>query len=405
MTHIRKGYLLLLLGALFLSCNDEDFARNEQAAGEPPKEAPAKKKYAFAAPCEVGDEGDLTYEFDLRGSPSGNIVKLDGAICQKKAEEVKIVPKHILMSIDISGSMDDVDPLTAGSCKRLEAASALLDVVKNRFEDTKNLSFSASYFGSRGQDLFGGIGVEEFEKNYLNAQTFCRFENQATNYEAAFMTIQGQVTAGPEGADNYIFMITDGVPSLDNAGTECQDFQTREVISEVCMEKGAAAAQALREVAPELNVLFLTDPRNEAVSEANRSYLVEKIAGRESRVKFAGDASDAARRIRDFEIPEGPKTEGDIEAQAQWEEGLESPKLELEQTGAGKWSFSTQFELPGEEKTYLLRIKPKLEGKTVNKDITIRIKVTISEDTDESSDGSGDADVKIEEEEEEASAS
>ena len=347
-------FFTLLLVITSISCqknNNKFVAHDETKPSEP-------TPFEFTAACQGKSETERVFSYDIEAGSNGSAITVQGSFCALEPKEVEGL-KTILFSIDYSGSMAEVDPLTSGSCKRLEAASALLDTLDQRFSQKDLVRVSAIKFGDSASKLIEDVSLSEFINNHLNPEIFCNYNRHNTNFEASFTMLESMIKDKDEAVkkDTHIFMLTDGLPTISDSDGVC--YRHKVQLSEDCLISSATAAKNLRQVTDHLNVLFLSDPESEEQSEKNKNYLINEIAGQEDRVKFAKSASEAVAQIKDFEIPETNLDSLTAKARSEgFEDAPIDPSIKLTKKDDGTWHFSTTFLIPAEAGTYRLYIDP-----------------------------------------------
>lgn len=379
MTYFYQLYLTCLtIPVLILSCNKESFkGQTEIKPAEPPKVT-----RELNADCEAGSVHNSQYEFDVEGAKGGTTIKLKGALCAPKIEEVETKRLHIMFAIDISGSMQEVDPLVAGSCKRFEAAKALSDDLLDRFEDPELIRVHALYFGDGATAAFSGdISLKEFSESQLTTDIFCYTPTprQSTNYDAAFQW--AEATLREVNDESHFYMITDGEPTLDEKGSICFDPATGEIENLECKASARDSATKLREITTNVNVLFLSDPIDPAESEKNRDFLSTDITGDDNRVKFASSAKEAAKEIQSFEKPQAENVYGDdLIVVGGLEDGANPVDFSVNSDDNRRWTYEATFELPKKSGDYKISVMLQdQDGNPTDLTTDIIIRLTIAE--------------------------
>lgn len=138
----------------------------------------------------------------------------------------KVGRLSILFVIDLSGSMDDNDPLVSDDCERHKAVLALVKDLKDKLKPGDEVSVGAVGFSAEAQVLSPFVPLADFEKA-ATAKTFCQMlEN--TDYEKAFKlaatTVGDLKPIDGVTAPIAAYFVTDGLPtstrqaSVDAAG-------------------------------------------------------------------------------------------------------------------------------------------------------------------------------------------
>lgn len=371
---VKNGLLALGLVTLAAACNNNEFNGKNDVAALPPKVSDV------AVPCEQGND-KLEKDVEVIANKSGGIVNIKGSFCKVLNDQIAVQGPHINFIIDYSGSMNQIDPLVGGSCKRLEAARALSDSLESKFKDNYDkVEFSLLQFSSQAGMLVNGVvDGKTFKAQYLNSNVFCTSVNGATNYQAAFEMARAQVFASMNGErEKHVFMFTDGVPTLGMVNGMIVGCDQDSLDDKRCRDAGQAAAEALRaEVAGlNLNVLFLTDAANTSEA-ANRAYL-EQVTGNPDNIKFAKDAKDAAAMVTEFKQPE-VKTYSSAEAKAKVA-GAKVNKdyeIELKKAGEGVWEYELSFDVPPEDGEYTFDIVPTFDGEDLGVATVVHVNVTL----------------------------
>lgn len=237
--------------------------------------------------------------YNLEGS--GSKVQVEGELCPRAFGKLTVV-----FVVDFSGSMKTADPrsiLSLFSCGRAKAATAILDRLKKDARSGDDVQVSFVSFGNSAKIESAPKPLKQFGANTFN---FCGYENENTNYKAAFdktvealNTIQG---------NKVVYFISDGMPTIGGTG------QPSETDAEGTHKAaGLTAANALRASVPNmtLNAIYLDTGSGGAAAQ---TYLGQVTAD-PNRVKIAKDAAGLADKIVELSIPKIELKAGSLTAE------------------------------------------------------------------------------------------
>lgn len=350
---------MLVLGSVLVGCNESTFsgsAKRKEAAQttQPGKNRPPADKY-FKLACENG-----TSEARLVTEVSGGLsttVSLEGEFCGLPAK-VSGGSLNVFFVIDMSGSMTLSDPVSGGSCGRLNAMRALLDKLGQTAKSGIDIKVGLGIFGNDAQVGIPLSPIDQVQTR-LTRDSVCRNDAGGTNYEAALTTAKEAIenTSGQK----IVYFISDGLPSVSS--------QSRRVggglgaggdVNQI-YEAGIKAAEALRAVPGAiLDVVYLDSAaaRSQAeqivgsVVEDPASY-VEKIAGSKDRVRLVTSAAELANQIITFDNPtevslNTDSVQGTITAGGYGSQEVKLRSITKDPSRPGIWLFVTDpFKLYG----------------------------------------------------------
>ena len=300
----------------------------------------------------------------------GTNISISGPLCETLPEVAQVQPPHISFLVDYSGSMETVDPWGNNGCARFQAARSFYDRMKVRFGHHMNkVTFSLVSFGDGADDIgkrifqdsgqvsnlpVGIISSNFFEENLLKENLFCQFADEATNYEAGLLAVEDIVSELEADRKNSLFMVTDGIPTLDQKGHVCDPV----FYDPVCEKSAATAAKFLRSQSSMVNVLFLLSGED-AIDEHTHDWLKREIAGDDGLVRFARDAGDAVNHVEDFQQQPAPldasiSGTGSVEGNGWYQEA----QVSFERTPENGWQFNAEFFMPADIGVYELEVKP-----------------------------------------------
>lgn len=311
-------------------------------------------------------------------------VKIEGEFCgvEESTSEGKLT---VLFVVDRSGSMEENDPLTDGSCGRLKAAEALVKKLEGSMKPGIGIDVGMQPFGDLATTAVSVQSLAAFKAS-LTTALFCDNGDGATNYDDAFRAAKTTLESveGPKA----VYFVSDGLPtragsdpfggfSLPTLGQSTED-----ILKDV-QDKGVKAAEALRALpGVTLNAIYLsgsaasgpTVPTTTVVpglSGIDPQIYLEQIAGAKERVRLATDADALAAQIVTLETPEvfGLEKEsanGSVASATFGQKTLKLATLEKHPSRDGVWTFTTEpFPLFGGN-----------TGSTTDNDITVTVKAS-----------------------------
>ncbi len=334
-----KGILVCLTALGAQGCNETSFksgADKKPGAQVTPVLQPTHKNIKI--PCKNGESKLVT---TLSGSVKTSLV-VDGEFCgiPGNTETGKLT---VFFVLDFSGSMQQNDPIEAGSCGRLKAAQAIVSKLESSMKDGIELSAGLLQFGDKALPAFNPEALNTF-KSHLTEAKFCENTRSATNYQAAFDATK-EVLAKVDGP-KVIYFISDGMPTV-SANSSGNIFTGK--IDNKVYEDGIASAKSLRTLKDlTLNAVYLG--ANEGLegapdSFAPESYL-EQITGDKKNVKLASNADALAAEIVKFETPDVSELDtasvkGEVSADGFTTRTFVVKNLVKDPTKDGVWTFST----------------------------------------------------------------
>ncbi len=336
---LAKGLLICLTAFGAQACNETSFkSGNEKKPGEQVTPVLQPTNQNIKIPCKDGVSKLVT---TVTGSAKTSLV-VDGEFCgvPGKTETGKLTAFFIL---DFSGSMQQNDPIVAGSCGRLKAAQAIVSKLESSLKDGVELSAGLLQFGDRALPPFNPEDLDSF-KSHLTEAKFCENTRSATNYQAAFEAAK-EVLAKVDG-QKVIYFISDGMPTV-SANSNGTVFTGQ--IDTVVYEDGVKAAASLRELKDmTLNAVYLG--ANQGLDGAPASFVpetyLEQITGDKKNVKLANNADALAAEIVKFETPDVSELDtasvkGEVSAEGFTTRSFAVKNLVKDPTKAGVWTFST----------------------------------------------------------------
>ena len=369
---MKNTVLSFALIGLIASCNNKSFK------GETPRKDKEQSKETIQLECE-GES--LPKEIPLTTGELGSVITIEGTFC-KKSEGTQTLAPHVTFIVDFSNSMREVDPTVGDSCKRLDAAKALSDVLEAKFPKRfDELEFLFVRFNGTASLLSDDtISGTAFKEDYLNVDNFCGFERAATNYQVALELAKDAIerTSKEEKGlvqERHVFMLTDGAPTIAENGVECLVTPATPERDPNC---GKVPSQELRQVVDNFNVLYLVDNENPENAVIAQPYLEEEIAANPDKVKFAESSEEAAQLIKEFEEPKIIDVDNvTAKANISSPEFREEVEATVKSSGEDIWKFSFDIEIPGKEATYKLKLIPLAEGEKFGLELDLDLKVEL----------------------------
>jgi hypothetical protein len=334
-----KGLFVCLAAVAAQGCNQTSFQSGaEKKPGEQvaPVLQPTQKNIKI--PCKDGESKLVT---TLSGSSKTSLV-VDGEFCgiPGNTETGKLTAFFVL---DFSGSMQENDPIEAGSCGRLKAAQAIVAKLESSMKDGIELSAGFLQFGDKALPPFSPEGLDSF-KSHLTEAKFCENTRSATNYQAAFDAAK-DVLDQVEG-HKVIYFISDGMPTV--SASSSGNIFTGKIDPKVYAD-GIKAAESLRKLKDlTLNAVYLG--ANVGLEGAPASFVpetyLEQITGDKKNVKLATNADALAAEIVKFETPDVSELDtasakGEVSAAGFTTKTFAVKNLVKDPTKEGVWTFST----------------------------------------------------------------
>jgi hypothetical protein len=321
--------LALAAALLMAGCGGTQFAGNsgkKPGAVVPSKNTPGGN---ISAKVRVGCDSaaSTTAQEQSFTGGAGTTVALSGDFCGQGLTETSSEQLTVLFVFDFSGSMLINDPTTSGSCGRLQAAQTILAKLEAEPATSQaKLNLAMQAFGSHIMPGIAPTTIAAF-KPQLNAQSVCRSDGNATNYEAAF-TAASDLLGSLKGR-KVIYFISDGLPTV--SGTNQGAGGLLGVLNSVLSssqspapvyDAGTAAAAKLRAQSDvTLNVIYLGSAGTAAEGPVPaglpdpQTYL-RQIAGSADHLRVVSSAQELASQIATFSTPvaaSGDIVEGSVQ--------------------------------------------------------------------------------------------
>lgn len=356
MERILRLAVLTAFCVTLKGCNESGFSGGAKrqapaSASQPSKNRPKADKY-FKLACENGaGEAKLVTQFT---GASTTTVSLEGEFCGLP-EKVAAGEVAVFFVLDMSGSMNDSDPLVNGSCGRLAAAQALVSKLSESVKAGVNVKAGLAVFGSDAGVAVPVTTLEQFRPTLTGGQ-ICRQDGGSTNYEAAF-------TATKAALDNVrgqkiVYFISDGLPTVSNqvnrGGILGGGGPTPEFLNRVYSD-GIRAAEALRSgTGVILDVIYLDSSQAKARAEQatgtqveDPATYLEKIAGSKERVRLVTSAGELANQITTFDNPgevtiKPDSVQGTVSAGALGSQEVQLKSITKDPNRPGVWLFVTE---------------------------------------------------------------
>jgi hypothetical protein len=352
-SNIFGPVLFVALAWSFAACNTTNFKSNTPKAPAPATKTEEKTLKLTCDPAQ--DNSSLVTDVV---STSKTSVKLEGEFChldkQSLAGELMV-----LFLLDFSGSMMENDPDLAGSCGRLKAAQAISTKMDEFVAKGINVKFAIQAFGDAALPVIGPVDAAGF-KSQLLADTFCRDNAGATNYEAAFNASSNLLQT--QNGVKLVYFISDGTPTVSGLASNLAvplPIGPLDSAFARAYSAGLSAAERLRQLDKlTLNAIYIenkftTAVLNPAGSQDPEQYL-EKITGSKDNVRLVSNADKLDESILSFETPEVTTLEqssvsGKLSAGSQGAKNVEIASLTADPSRPGVWLFVTKpFPLYGE---------------------------------------------------------
>lgn len=229
---------------------------------------------------------------------------VDGDFCPETPAELKV-----LFLVDISRSMynsaakssEDIgnDPLKNGTCGRLEAGRALLELLAQQVKQKKT-SVRAAVVNFASSVVQSVPFTEITDASGLaTVGNFCRDVGQV-NYKTNYKVALEQATAmlAKETGTKIVYLISDGLPTVGGQADDglLPEHQTAALL----------AAKGLRDTVKDviLNTLFLGDIASiKAKDNVDPMTFLHQLTGDPSRVKIAANGSELQGQILQLAPP------------------------------------------------------------------------------------------------------
>lgn len=243
---------------------------------------PESERQLITLSCDQLKQGLLTK------TETGNLskqFKIKGEICldEPKVEQQVL---NIAFVVDLSGSMEENDPLINGSCGRYQSIVSLADKVRSQVNENVKVNIGIVGFSSTSYTLM----VMQPLKAGLTfpVNSICQM-NGNTNYKAALDSAYDMLKPYNGKGKQMVYFISDGLPYL--YGYSAQQMEA----------SGLESANYLRQNITDLS--FYTVYLKGKIAVGNPLEYLTKVTGKAENVRLVANAGDLAPEIEKFELP------------------------------------------------------------------------------------------------------